>query len=174
MSLFLSAATMDEAAWMSRHLRPADQEEITVATGLPAKWVLEKSVESSKIAFTVRKEKDSIPIALFGVADAGMATARMFGDDMDKPLLVGSIWMVGTLGLDHNKWTLAREVGYWIDLLGRNYDVLTNVVWSSNFLYMKWLTHNGFTLRDAIKYGPGDQTFYPFYRLTCVSPLRSS
>ena len=176
MTLHLSGATDTEAAWISHHLRQADKEEITLATGLPAKWVLEKSVENSKIAFTVRKEKGTAPIALFGVADAGMVTADMFGGDEDKALLVGSVWMVGTPDLDHNKWSLAKEVSFWIDLLGKNYDVLTNVIWNNNFLYMKWLAHNGFKLRDAITYGPMDQTFYPFYRLTssCAWQLQSS
>ena len=178
MTLHLTGATEYEAAWISAHLRQADKEEITLATGLPYKWVLEKSVENSKIAFTVRKEKGSDPIALFGVADSGMVTADLFGGDEEKALLVGSIWMVGTDDLDRNKWSLAKEVSFWIDLLGKNYDVLTNVIWNNNFLYMKWLAHNGFKLRDAIQYGPADQTFYPFYRLTrgvsSASPLRSS
>jgi hypothetical protein len=163
--LHVSPANVGEGLWVADHLREADREEIKHATGQHPRLVIEESIRNSKMAFTVRVTEESDPIAVFGVADQGLADGKAFG--LENPtVLVGIVWLLGTDGLEANKLAVAHDSQHWIDILGHHYDVLFNVVWNENRLHIKWLNFSGFKFRDKVPWGPMDVEFLPFYKVT--------
>ena len=151
--------------WIADRLRDADKAEVRAATGKSPREVIEDSVVTSKLAFTVRKTRASDPFAIFGVSDAGMVDGAYFG--LDRPaVLVGLVWMVGTPEMEKNRIAIAKESRWWIDLLGKNYDALYNLVYAENSLHRKWLDFTGFKFMPGVPFGPNDEFFIPFFRLT--------
>jgi hypothetical protein len=152
--------------WIADHLRDADKNEIEQAVGRPPREVIEESILNSRLAICVRKDEGGPPVAVFGVADYGLADGAQFGLPDLAACEIGVVWMVATPEVDTCKVAIARDAKAWVKTLGKNYDVLMNVVWEGNQLHIKWLRYAGFVLRSAVAFGPYDSDFLPFYRIT--------
>jgi hypothetical protein len=88
--------------------------------------------------------------AIFGVAPINALTG------------VGSPWMLGTPVLDRHQRILVRRTPENIAPMLKMFPHLVNYVHAKNTTSVRWLRRLGFTLHEAVPYGPLGEPFHPF------------
>lgn len=88
--------------------------------------------------------------AIIGVAPVNMLTG------------VGSPWMLGTPVLDRHQRVLVRMTPEYISRMLKAFPHLVNYVHAKNTTSVRWLRRLGFTLHEAVPYGPLGEPFHPF------------
>lgn len=145
------AADADDLAPL---LRPADLAELKAhpyAPEDPAK-ALQQAVMTSDDCFVALDNTNGKPVCLFGV-------------NRISPLF-GTIWLLGSNGLDQHKLLFLRHSRPWLEALGQQYPVLGNIVLDTNTLHINWLKWLGFTfLKHHKGLGRNGEGFYEFCKL---------
>lgn len=75
---------------------------------------------------------------------------------------VGSPWMLGTPVLDAHSRVLVRRTPEYIAKMLKAFPHLVNFVHAENTTSVRWLRRLGFTLHEAVPYGPLGEPFHPF------------
>lgn len=75
---------------------------------------------------------------------------------------LGSPWMLGTPVLDKHSRVLVRATPVYIGRMLTAFPHLVNFVHAKNTTSVRWLRRLGFTLHDAVPYGPLGEPFHPF------------
>jgi hypothetical protein len=88
--------------------------------------------------------------AIFGVAPINALTG------------IGSPWMLGTPVLDRHQRILVRRTPEYIFRMLKAFPHLVNYVHAKNTTSVRWLRRLGFTLHEAVPYGPLGEPFHPF------------
>lgn len=139
-------ATREDVADLAPRLRQADVEEILAATGLAAEQGLAASFDNSPHCFSAFS--DGRLVAMFGVG-------RTSEDG------VGLLWMLSS-NISRHARTLLNDSPWWLDLLGRDYRVLTNRVSLRNRPMVAWLNRIGVTFGQQIAMGANAVPFVEF------------
>lgn len=88
--------------------------------------------------------------AIFGVAPVNMLAG------------IGSPWMLGTPVLDRHQRILVRRTPEYISRMLKAFPHLANYVHANNTTSVRWLRRLGFTLHEAVHYGPLGEPFHLF------------
>lgn len=75
---------------------------------------------------------------------------------------IGSPWMLGTPVLDKHSRVLVRRTPQYIGRMLKAFPHLVNFVHTNNTTSVQWLRRLGFTIHEAIPYGPLGEPFHPF------------
>lgn len=143
-------ARPEDAAALAPKLRDADRREIAATSGEGALEVLTRSIRTSRPCYAVVGDQ-AAPAGLFGVIP-----------DRDQDG-VGSIWLLGSDELLHNRMFFLRNSRPWIARLHEGYSVLWNYVDARNEVHLRWIAWCGFRFVRCIeKHGAGQCPFYEF------------
>jgi hypothetical protein len=150
-SYTLKCPTPASVLYVALHLRVEDKQELETASGgLSAVEAVFRSWAYSAEAYVF--EVEEVPVLIFGV------------------LKDGTIWLVGTPGIEKNAkrvFRLSKEV---LPQLQSRYPVLHNKADCRNKLHLKWLIRMGFTMGNYVYVG--EHRFRTFARReepeTCV------
>jgi len=110
---------------MSPRLREADLLELRAHGQTDVFKALLYCVRSSEKCYTVWVDEE--PAAIFGAGRLSQEPS------------VGSIWLLGTPEIETIKIQFLRESRKWLEEVGQDYDLLTNVVHEDNQLHIRWL-----------------------------------
>jgi hypothetical protein len=95
----------------------------------------------------------------------GDTPVAMFGSGEFEPG-VGTVWLLGTKGIEDISMYFLRESKYWLEHLHENYDLLFNYVDERNTVHIKWLKWLGFTfISRHEKFGVENRPFFEFVRI---------
>lgn len=137
-----------DAARLFANLRASDLAECR-AYGHPGIAAsIESSVNRSVLCWTGLVDGELA--AIIGVAPVNMLTG------------VGSPWMLGTPVLDRHQRVLVRMTPEYISRMLKAFPHLVNYVHAKNTTSVRWLRRLGFTLHEAVPYGPLGEPFHPF------------
>lgn len=75
---------------------------------------------------------------------------------------IGSPWMLGTPVLDRHQRILVRRTPEYISRMLKAFPHLVNYVHAKNTTSVRWLRRLGFTLHEAVPYGPLGEPFHLF------------
>jgi hypothetical protein len=75
---------------------------------------------------------------------------------------LGSPWMLGTPVLDRHQRVLVRATPEYISRMLKAFPHLVNFVHAKNTTSVRWLRRLGFTLQEAVPFGPLGEPFHPF------------
>ena len=137
-----------DAARLFANLRASDLAECR-AYGHPGIAAsIESSVNRSVLCWTGLVDGELA--AIIGAAPVNMLTG------------VGSPWMLGTPVLDRHQRVLVRMTPEYISRMLKAFPHLVNYVHAKNTTSVRWLRRLGFTLHEAVPYGPLGEPFHPF------------
>ena len=146
----LETITPWDVAYVVRHMRQVDMNELIAFTGQSPYQVLEESVEHS--AFTRLALRDGQPAALFGFVPLPTPGSAM-------------PWMVGTPAASGDAANLTRIARRVIDEARQAFPYLVNFVDARNKAAVRWLRYMGFTVHDP---EPQGVLGLPFHRFEMV------
>jgi len=136
--------------YIAENIREDDRREILAFSG-------EEPLEAMVSGFI---HSDSPRTVLVG--DTPVA---MFGSGPVEPR-VGSVWLLGTDGIEDISIQFLRESKYWLEHLYENYDLLFNYVDERNTVHIKWLKWLGFKfINRHEKFGVEKRPFFEFVRI---------
>lgn len=150
----IRCSELKDADEMAPNLRQADIAELVAVVGedADAQDVLRYGVEVSHQPFTALV--DDKPICIFG---AVMEPVQQH---------IGSVWMMGTDGIEKHKMFFLRQSGKCLDKLFEPFSLLWNCVDKRNDLHIKWIKWLGFSfLREIPKYGEQGKPFLEFAKI---------
>jgi hypothetical protein len=137
-----------DAAQLFANLRASDLAECQ-AYGRPGIAAgIASSVNRSALCWTGLVDGELA--AIIGVAPVNMLTG------------IGSPWMLGTPVLDEHSRILVRRTPEYIARMLKAFPHLVNFVHAKNTTSVRWLRRLGFTLHEAVPYGPLGEPFHPF------------
>lgn len=145
----VARATPEHGEYVAEHMRAADVAEIWVGWRHTPAEAIARSVAVSRDAFTGLA--DGVPFCVFGVG-----TATAMGD-------VGSPWMLGTEALPRHARTFLRGSVAFVGHVRGEYSRLENYVDARNTLALRWLKWLGFTMEEAVPFGPDKLPFHKFW-----------
>lgn len=131
-------------------LRATDLDEIAATSDLAPLDALLNSVLVSALSWVVLHEGD--PVAVFGVAPTALEVA-------------GSVWMLGTSGMDAAAISILRLTRPYLLEMHRRFPLLWNYIDARNEKSMAWLRWCGFRLLEAHpNHGREGRLFFTFAR----------
>ena len=133
-------------------IRPSDQEEIELATGMSAKEVMHRSLEGGSEVGALRYEGKLMAIEGLGFWGNEPGIGR-----------VGVPWLIGTGEIDRHARAFLRHSKTQVQVFLAQYDALYNLAWEGNMRSIVWLVWLGFTMDPAIPHGPKGALFHPFH-----------
>ena len=137
-----------DAALLIANLRASDRAECE-AYGHPDIGAgIEASVRRSLLCWTGLVDGELA--AILGVAPVNVLTG------------LGSPWMLGTPVLDRHQRVLVRSTPEYIARMLKAFPHLVNFVHARNTTSVRWLRRLGFTLHEAVPFGPLGEPFHPF------------
>lgn len=137
-----------DAARLFANLRASDLAECRAYGHPDIAASIESSVNRSVLCWTGLVDGELA--AIIGVAPVNMLTG------------VGSPWMLGTPVLDRHQRVLVRMTPEYISRMLKVFPHLVNYVHAKNTTSVRWLRRLGFTLHEAVPYGPLGEPFHPF------------
>ena len=137
-----------DAAELFAHLRASDLAECQAYGRPDIAAGIESSVARSVLCWSAFA--DGKLGCIIGVAPVNVLTG------------VGSPWMLGTPVLDRHSRILVRKTPEYIDRMLKVFPHLVNFVHARNTTSVRWLRRLGFTLHEAVPYGPLGEPFHPF------------
>lgn len=150
-SKYIRPATAQDALYVANHLREEDRQEIEGLGHSPLAlvWCVETSAHA--VAFYNTHGE------LSGIAGVGY-------DDRDR---VGQIWMVCTPAIEKSPVTFVRQAKLWLAEVGRDYDLLWNLMDCRNKMHHKLVKMLGF---KSLRYVPMAPYNIPYIEIVkCVS-----
>lgn len=151
---FVRLAEAGDAEYLSSRLRQEDQDECLALGVLPDKALLD-SAQSSTSCFSIIRDKDEV-IGMFGCGPSALK---------QEPLRVGSVWLLGSPGIQDIRYTFLRQCRHWTAVLHADYDVLWNWADARNTVHVKWLKWLGFRIIQTAPIGVGGEEFHQFLRI---------
>lgn len=153
MKQYISVTTKNHVEYVAAHMRDMDKEEVG-AIGLSPLHALTKSYEESTTVYTL-VEPDKTPCAIVGISPS------VYGKDW------GSIWMLGTKGIERHPMTFLRHSEPVLDALFKESGctVLYNYVYGKNELHQKWLQWLGFRFLRKVELPPFNKEFIEFAKI---------
>lgn len=142
---------------LADRLRTADLHELRAVSSRSTIEVLHEGVEQSAPMCSIISDTGRVE-GLFGVIPEGV---------------FGRIWMVGSDELTKNpiRRQFIRECRTFVDVLGRGYCAIGNVIDERNNVHIRWLQWMGFTfLRRINNYGVESRPFLEFIKLCAWQP----
>lgn len=94
----------------------------------------------------------------------GHKVVAMFGVTRDDEVS-GTPWMLASDDLKKIKKSFLRECHSYVELMFKDFDVLTNYVWAENTVHIEWLKWLGFKFLPAKPMGYDGELFYEFYKV---------
>lgn len=140
------AADIDELAG---NMRPADVIECHAAGVQDLRECVADGVQHS----------DPCWVALIDGHVAAIFGARPLGSLLNP---MAAVWLLGTPVLTANRRAFARHAARYIGQMLQAYPHLVNCVHAENEPAVRFLRHHGFTLGEAVPYGPHGALFHPF------------
>jgi hypothetical protein len=137
-----------DAAQLFAHLRASDLAECQAYGQPDIAAGIESSVRRSILCWTGLVDGELA--AIIGVTPVNVLTG------------VGSPWMLGTPLLDRHQRVLVRRTPEYIARMLNAFPHLVNFVHARNTTSVRWLRRLGFTLHEAVPYGPLGELFHPF------------
>ena len=137
-----------DAAELFANLRTSDLAECRAYGHPDIAASIESSVNRSVLCWTGLVDGELA--AIIGVAPVNMLAG------------VGSPWMLGTPVLDRHQRILVRRTPEYISRMLKAFPHLVNYVHAKNTTSVRWLRRLGFTLHEAVPYGPLGEPFHPF------------
>ena len=137
-----------DAARLFANLRASDLTECRAYGHLDIAASIASCVDRSVLCWTGLVDGELA--AIIGVAPVNMLTG------------VGSPWMLGTPVLDRHQRVLVRMTPEYISRMLKVFPHLVNYVHAKNTTSVRWLRRLGFTLHEAVPYGPLGEPFLPF------------
>ena len=137
-----------DAARLFADLRPSDLAECQAYGQADIGAGIEASVRRSVLCWTALV--DGEVAAILGVAPLNILTG------------MGSPWMLGTPLVDRYQRVLVRKTPEYIARMLKAFPHLVNFVHARNTTSVRWLRRLGFTLHEAVPYGPLAEPFHPF------------
>jgi hypothetical protein len=137
-----------DAAQLFAHLRASDLAECQAYGQPDIAAGIEASVRRSMLCWTGLADGELA--AIIGVAPVNVLTG------------MGSPWMLGTPLLDRHQRVLVRRTPEYIARMLQAFPHLVNFVHARNTTSVRWLRRLGFTLHEAVPYGPLGEPFHPF------------
>lgn len=137
-----------DAARLFANLRPSDLAECQAYGQADIAAGIEASVRRSVLCWTALV--DGEVAAILGVAPLNILTG------------MGSPWMLGTPLVDRYQRVLVRKTPEYIARMLKAFPHLVNFVHARNTTSVRWLRRLGFTLHEAVPYGPLGEPFHPF------------
>jgi hypothetical protein len=137
-----------DAARLFSNLRPSDLTECQAYGQPDIAAGIEASVRRSVLCWTGLVDGELA--AILGVAPVNLLTG------------MGSPWMLGTPLLDQHSRVLVRSTPEYIGRMLKAFPHLVNFVHAHNTTSVRWLRRLGFTLHEAVPYGPLGEPFHPF------------
>ena len=137
-----------DAAQLFAHLRASDLAECQAYGHADIAAGIEASVRRSLLCWTGLVDGELA--AIIGVAPVNVLTG------------MGSPWMLGTPVLDRYQRVLVRRTPEYIDRMLKAFPHLVNFVHAKNTTSVRWLKRLGFTLHEAVPYGPLGEPFHLF------------
>lgn len=151
---FVREAGPGDGEYLSERLRQEDQDECR-ALGVEPDLALLGSIESSTSCFSIIRN-DSEVIGMFGCGPSALR---------QDPLRIGSVWLLGSPGIQDIRYTFLRQCRHWTSVLHRDYDVLWNWADARNTVHVKWLKWLGFRIIQTAPIGTGGEQFHQFLRI---------
>lgn len=137
-----------DAARLFANLRPSDLAECQAYGQADIGAGIEASVRRSALCWTGLV--DGEVAAILGVAPLNILTG------------MGSPWMLGTPLVDRYQRVLVRSTPEYIARMLKAFPHLVNFVHARNTTSVRWLRRLGFTLHEAVPFGPLGEPFHPF------------
>lgn len=137
-----------DAATLFANLRSADLAECQAYGHADLAASLEANVRRSLLCWTGLVDGELAAIL-------GVAPVNVLGG-------LGSPWMLGTPVLDRHQRVLVRSTPEYIARMLKAFPHLVNFVHARNTTSVRWLKRLGFTLHEAVPYGPLGELFHPF------------
>lgn len=137
-----------DAARLFANLRPSDLTECQAYGQADIAAGIEASVRRSVLCWTALV--DGEVAAILGVAPLNILTG------------MGSPWMLGTPLVDRYQRVLVRKTPEYIARMLKAFPHLVNFVHARNTTSVRWLRRLGFTLHEAVPFGPLGEPFHPF------------
>ena len=153
MNPYIRPVEPGDMEFVAEHMRIEDIEEVG-ALGLPPYDAVIHSTAVSPIVYTLL-QPDQIPCAIVGVA-----TSSTY-------INWGTIWLLGTKGIEDHAVTFLRQSKPALDRLFNEsgHDVLYNYTYVNNTVHHKWLRWLGFKFIRKVTLPPFDKEFYEFVRI---------
>lgn len=143
-------AAPEHAAWVAEHMRAADVAEVWAGWRHTPRQAVERSLAVSRDA-SYAGLADNVPFCVFGV---GVATALSS---------VGSPWLLGTDDLPRHAEAFLRGSRAFVGHARNEYSRLENYVDARNAVAVRWLRWLGFTVEEAVPFGPDRLPFHKFW-----------
>lgn len=137
-----------DAARLFSNLRKSDLAECQAYGQPDIAAGIEASVRRSVLCWTGLVDGELA--AILGVAPVNILNG------------LGSPWMLGTPVLDRHQRVLVRSTPEYIGRMLKAFPHLVNFVHAHNTTSVRWLRRLGFTLHEAVPYGPLGEPFHPF------------
>ena len=137
-----------DVARLFANLRASDLAECRAYGRPDIAASIESSVNRSVLCWTGLVDGELA--AIIGVAPINALTG------------IGSPWMLGTPVLDRHQRILVRMTPEYISRMLKAFPHLVNYVHAKNTTSVRWLRRLGFTLHEAVPYGPLGEPFHPF------------
>lgn len=141
--------TPDDIDELAARMRPADVAECHAAGVTDLRECIADGVQHSDPCWAALA--DGEVAAIFG--------ARPLGSLLNP---VAAVWLLGTPVLSANRRAFARHTPRYIRTMLQAYPHLVNYVHADNAPAVRFLRHHGFTLHEAVPYGPHGALFHPF------------
>lgn len=153
MTPYTRRSILDDVSFLSSRLREEDQRECYAIGRTPA-YGLFVGFEESHLCYTLLDPATNIPVAMTGVSRGYWPNS-------------GMIWLLGTKGIESNRYTFLRHskqaLSDMFDATG--YSLFYNYTHSPNTLHHKWLRWVGFSFLRSVNLGPDNEEFYEFAKL---------
>jgi len=141
-------ATIEHIERVAAHMRKSDRDEVFAAGAVTALEALRHSFDCSDESWAGLA--DGEPICIFGVAPRSMITGT------------GVPWLLGTPEIEKHALPFLRRSRRVMSEWRSRFELLENHVDARNTKSIQWLRWLGFTIHDAIPYGPFNLPFHPF------------
>jgi len=149
MKVEIVKAQLSHIQHIADNIRDADRQEIYDYCLLCPLEALEKSLNSSELAWTGMI--DDVPICMFGAAEVSLLTG------------VGRPWMIGTKGIEEHSVIFLRRCRPCVFKMAKRFPRLENYVSASNILAITWLKWLGFTFGPEEEVGLFKKPFKKFW-----------
>ncbi len=144
----MSPAQAEDIDELLPHVRQADVDEFTAATGHSPREVMEDGLKYSRVAWTGRINDEVV--CIFGVAGHSLLSPK------------GAPWLVGSDKLEGSSKAFLRRCRKYAVKMLREYPVLENYVDARNETAIRWLKWLGFEFDEPEPYGVARLPFHRF------------
>lgn len=147
MSGHVRQAKLQDAVYLSKHMREEDIKEIKISHNA-------EPLESLLSSFQLKNSK------VFAIVGSNKKCVGMFGvSDCPFTKNFGVAWLLASADLNSDSRQFLKESRSWVNLLNEKYDYIYNWVHPDNWVTLKWLQFCGFKPKSKHQYGVNKEEF---------------